>query len=117
MLLHDVTRCFRRVFKNPIQYFCFNTLLLDAKETENMKKQKKAKKLHPCLGGLKSGQEVVPLFPQKCFFVPQNPQNPFYSVSRKVGGGHFLQKRPMLKGGYFRGTKMITFGCLLERTL
>ena len=65
--------------------------------------KKKPKKLHPFLGGLKNGQEVVPPFFPKEFLFSQNPQKPyFYSVSRKKGGGHLLLKeRPVLKGGYF----------------
>ena len=63
--------------------------------------EKKAQKIYAHFfwggGGLKNGQEVVPhFFPKEGVFkVLKNPN--FYSVSRKIGGGHFFQKRPMLK--------------------
>ena len=62
MLLHDVTRCFRRVCKkSPIKIGFFgHTLLLDAEETEKRrkKKEKAQKKFTPKFwGALKTGRK------------------------------------------------------------
>ena len=70
LLLHDVTRCFRRVCKKPYKSrFFLGTLLLDAEETEKRKKKKKGKGQKKSntqfLGGLENGQEVVPPFLSK----------------------------------------------------
>ena len=86
MLLHDVTRCFRREFKNPIKLDFFEHPLARCKK-------------HPKL------EEVVPLFSTKRrhFKILKTPY--FYSVSRipkKLRGGHFLQNRPMLKEETFK---------------
>ena len=52
-MLHDVTRCFRRVFKKPYKNsFCLNTVLLDAKQTEkHEKKNKKRQNTYTLFGG------------------------------------------------------------------
>ena len=54
MLLHDVTRCFRRVFKKPYKIVFLNTLLLDAKKRKN--KKKRVKIYTPFWGVLKTGR-------------------------------------------------------------
>ena len=63
--------------------------------------QKRQKQLHPFLGGLKNKQEVVPLFPPKRRISKSSKTPIFIVFPEKVGGGHFFQKRPMLKGGDF----------------
>ena len=106
LLLHDGTRCFRRVCKKPYKNrFFWHTLLLDAEETEKKKKQKKKapkKNNTQFLGGLENGHEVVPpCFSKKSFFFFfQNPQKTyFYSVSRKNGWQPFFFKKAMLQRG------------------
>ena len=59
LLLHDVTRCFRRVCKKPYKNrFFLSTLLLDAEETEKKKKKKAPKKVTPYFWvALKTGRK------------------------------------------------------------
>ena len=91
--------------KNPIKIFFLNTLLLDAK-TEKHETQKRQNKLHLFLGGLKSRQAVVPLFPKKrrSFKILKDPICIVFP--EKVGGGHFFfQKGLCYKEDTFRGAK------------
>ena len=83
-----------------------STLLLDAEETKRPEKNN----TH-FGGGLENGQEVGPPFlAQESFF--QILKNPYsFSVSQKMGGGHFFSKRPMLQGGHIlREKKLKLFG-------
>ena len=59
LLLHDVTRCFRRVCQKPIKIgFFLHTLLLDAEETEKRRKKRPPKKVTPKKwGALKTGRK------------------------------------------------------------
>ena len=77
LLLHDGTRCFRRVCKKPYKNsFFLSTLLLDAEETEKRRKKNKESNTQK-MGGLENGQEVVPpFFPKNGVF--QNPQKPLF---------------------------------------
>ena len=123
LLLHDVTRCFRRVCKKkPYKNRVFLTHPL-ARCRRNRKKKKKKKGKGPkkiytqILGGLENGQEVVPpFFPKKSGFFFQNPQKPyFYSVSRKNGWQPFFFKGYVTRRTLLEGQKkMITFWCLLD---
>ena len=76
-------------------------------KTEKHKKGKKGqKKYTPFRGGLKSVQEVLPLFWAKKATLKILRIPTFTAFPEKVGGGHFFQKRPKLKGGHFqRGKK------------
>ena len=59
LLLHDGTRCFRRVCKKTYKNrFFLSTLLLDAEETEKRRQKKKTKKVTPQKwGALKTGRK------------------------------------------------------------
>ena len=94
-----------------------NALLLDAKETE--KQEEGPTILHPFLGGLENGQEVVPpFFPKKRVF--KILKNPYFIVfPEKVGGGHFFQKGLCYKEETFRGAKKNDnfFGSFRQKSL
>ena len=107
LLLHDVTRWFRGVFKKP--YKNSFPLVARCKKQTNIPKKQKGNFLTPLFfggGGIKSVQEVLPLFcppPKKRILkILQNPY--FYSVSSKnVGGRHFfikayVKRRRLLEG-------------------
>ena len=109
MLLHDVTRCFRRVFKKPYNIVYLKTLLLDAKNNKHPNKKAKKEKNAPLFfggGGLKAYKNLFHFFPPKKGEVSKSSEIPiFRACPAKVGGGHFLQKRPILKGGDFERAK------------
>ena len=102
LLLHDVTRCFRRVCKKPYKNRVFlSTLLLDAEETEKKKKKKGQKKSNTHFwGGLENRQEVVPPFFSKTSGLSKSSKTPiFIAFPEKLGGDHFFFKKAMLQRG------------------
>ena len=107
LLLHDVTRCFRRVCKKPYKNrVCLSTLLLDAEETEKRRKKKAPKKVTPNVWvALKTGRKQFHHFcPKNRVF--QNPQKPYFiAFPEKMGGNHFFSKRLCYKEDRLRGKK------------
>ena len=106
LLLHDVTGCFRRVFKTPMKigFFehPFGRCRTNRKTRRKRKKRPKKNNTH-FLGGLENGQEVVPpFFPKKGIF--QNPQKPNFIVfPEKWMAATFFWKRLCYKEDTFRG--------------
>ena len=95
LLLHDVTRCFRRVCKKPYKKCVFlSTLLLDAEETEKRKKKRpKKSNTHFGGGGLENGQGVAPpFFSNKSGFSKSSKIPIFVAFPEKLVGNHFFQK-------------------------
>ena len=100
LLLHDVTRCFRRVCKKNYFYRVFlHTLLLDAEESEKEEKKGQKKSNTPKMGGLENGQEVVPPFLSKKTGFSKSSKTPFLSRFPKNGWQPFFFKKAMLERG------------------
>ena len=87
--------------KNPVKIgFILSTLLLDAEETETIRKKRPQKKVTYIFGGaLKTGRKQFHHFFQKIEFfkILKNPY--LYSVSRKKWVATIFFKKAMLQGG------------------
>ena len=64
LLLHDVTRCFRRVCKKPYKnrFFLAHPVARFRRNRKKKKKKGPKKSNTQKMGGLENGQEVVPPF-------------------------------------------------------
>ena len=78
--------------------------MLDAKK-ENIKLAKKAKRYTPFWAGLKSVQEVLPLFGPKKWLLKILKNHNFIAFSEEVGGGHFFKKAYVKKRRLLEGQR------------
>ena len=93
LLLHDVTRCFRRVCKKTYK----NRVVLAHPVARFRRNRKKKKKKGPKksntqkMGGLENGQEVVPpFFSKKSGFSKSSKTPIFIAFPEKMCGNHFF---------------------------
>ena len=96
LLLHDGTRCFRRVCKKPYKNsFFWHALLLDAEETEKRRKNKKKaqKKVTPIFGwpSKRAGSSST-IFLQKIGFSKSSKNPIFIAFPEKWVATIFFQK-------------------------